>query len=225
MGTIVEFLLLPSTLVIGAGACYMLGLLFKNQIILRLLILIGTGLYIYYYYIAAEQPLWDAIITSVLIGVSNIIGFINLLISQSPRFIAPGQMDLYNMLGGMEPGNFRKLMKIGERRVLLQDEQLTVQGELPTKLFFILEGEVLIDKDGNQFKAGPKVFVGEISMILGSAASASVYLSKGAEIVEWDKQALFKAMAAKDSFRVAVEAIIGKDMAQKVAASSILSKQ
>lgn len=224
MGNVIEFLLQPSSLVIGAGACYMLGLLFKNQIILRILILIGTAFYIYYYYIASNEPLWDAIYTSILIGISNIIGFINLLISQSPRFIAAGQMDLYNMLGGMEPGNFRKLMKIGTRRILNDDEQLTTQDTIPNKLFFILSGEVIVEKNGNKFKAGPRVFIGEISMILGTAASASVYLAKGSELVEWDRDVLFKEMAAKDSFRIAVEAIIGKDMAQKVAASSVITK-
>ena len=224
MGNLTEFLMQPSSLVIGAAACYVLGLLFKNQIVLRILILIGTVLYIYYYYAAADEPLWEAIYTSLLIGASNIVGFINLLISQSPRFISPNQMDLYNMLGGMEPGNFRKLMRIGTRRVLSDDEQLTMQGSVPDKLFFILSGEVLVNKDGNHFKAGPRVFVGEVSMILGTAASASVTLCKGSEMVEWERQMLFKERAAKDSFRIAVEAIIGKDMAQKVAASSVLQK-
>lgn len=221
MGNLLELLAQPGSLVIGAGACYVLGLLFKNQLVLRALILLGTGLYICYYYLAADEPLWNAIYTSVLIGIANIIGFINLLISQSPKFISPGQLDLYSMLGGMEPGNFRKLMKIGNRRFLNQDEQLTVQDTVPDKLFFILSGEVIIDKDGDRFNAGPRVFVGEISIILGTAASASVFLAKGAEIVEWDRSSLFKEMAAKDSFRIAVEAIIGKDMAQKVAASSM----
>ena len=225
MGNLLEFLAQPDSLVIGAGACYVLGLLFKNQITLRALILLGTGLYIGYYYLAADEPLWGAIYTSVLIGLANIIGFINLLISQSPRFIAPGQMDLYTMLGGMEPGNVRKLMKIGNRRRLNDDEQLTVQNEVPDRLFYVLSGEVTIDKDGDRFSAGPQVFVGEISMILGTAASASVFLEKGAEIMEWDRSALFKEMAAKDSFRIAVEAIIGKDMAQKVAASSIVTRK
>lgn len=224
MGNIVELITQPSSLVLGAGACYVLGLLFKNQIILRVLILMGTALYIGYYYIAADEPLWGAIYTSVLIGIANIIGFINLLISQSSRFINPGQMDLYNMLGGMEPGNFRKLMKIGIRRTLEEDEQLTTQNAIPDRLFYVLAGEVVIDKDGNRFKAGPRVFVGEVSMILGTAASASVFLTKGAEIMEWDRDMLFKEMAKKDSFRVAIEAIIGKDMAHKVATSSVISK-
>ena len=222
MENILELLVQPASLVIGAGACYVLGLLFKNQVILRLLILIGTAFYIWYYYIAAEEPLWDAIITSMLIGAANVIGFINLLISQSPRFISSAQMDLYSMLGGMQPGNFRRLMKIGTRRVLDGDEQLTTQNEVPEKLFYILAGEVIVDKDGNRFTAGPRVFVGEISMILGTVASASVYLSKGAEIVEWDRGILFKEMATNDSFRIAVEAVISKDMAHKVAASSVL---
>ena len=225
MGNLLELLAQPDSLVIGAAACYVLGLLFKNQIILRALILLGTALYIGYYYIAADEPLWGAIYTSVLIGIANIIGFINLIISQSPRFISASQMDLYTMLGGMEPGNFRKLMKIGNRRILDSEEQLTAQGTIPEKLFYVLSGEVIIDKDGNRFSAGPRVFVGEISIILGTTASASVFLSKGAEVVEWDRNTLFKAMAAKDSFRVAVEAVIGKDMAQKVAASSITTRE
>ena len=222
MGNILELLIQPASLVIGAGGCYVLGLLFKNQVILRLLILIGTVFYIWYYYIAAQEPLWDAIITSMLIGAANVVGFINLLISQSPRFISSSQMDLYSMLGGMQPGNFRRFMKIGTRRILDGDEQLTTQNEVPEKLFYILAGEVTVDKDGNRFTAGPRVFVGEISMILGTVASASVYLSKGAEIVEWDRGVLFKKMATNDGFRIAVEAVISKDMAHKVAASSVL---
>lgn len=71
--------------------------------------------------------------------------------------------------------------------ILDSDEQLTTQGTVPEKLFYILSGEVLIDKDGNRFNAGPRVFVGEISIILGTPASASVFLAKGAEIVEWNR--------------------------------------
>ena len=44
-----------------AAICYALGLITRDQIVLRILIFLGTLFYIAYYYFVPSIPLWDAI--------------------------------------------------------------------------------------------------------------------------------------------------------------------
>ncbi|MEN0041309.1 MAG: hypothetical protein AAF764_08210, partial [Pseudomonadota bacterium] len=68
MSALVAFLTDPNSLAHAAAGFYALGLLTRNQILLRLLILFGTGFYIAYYYLAPSMPLWEAIIWSCILG-------------------------------------------------------------------------------------------------------------------------------------------------------------
>ena len=56
----------PGLLAWAAGGLYAVGYLVINQVILRILVLFGTGFYIWYYAVVADVPLWDAILASIL---------------------------------------------------------------------------------------------------------------------------------------------------------------
>ena len=60
-------------------------------------------------------------------------------------------------------------------------------------------------------------FVGEVSFLTGNPASASTYLDQEGDVLEWDVDAL-KRRADRDArFRLALDAVITLDLAQKVA--------
>ena len=61
-----------STLIHLGALLYILGFLVRDELLLRLLVLGGSGLYILYYFLFPATPLWDAIITSLILGVANI---------------------------------------------------------------------------------------------------------------------------------------------------------
>ncbi len=71
-----SFSLDASLLIHFATLGYVLGFLFKKQLVLRMLVLVSTVLYIIYYYYFPAQPLWAAIMGSSLIMLANIIGTI-----------------------------------------------------------------------------------------------------------------------------------------------------
>jgi len=64
---------------------YVLGFLFRDELWLRGLLFVGTIFYIIYYYYAASNPLWDAILTSSILGVVNV-AMIGVVIWERTKF-------------------------------------------------------------------------------------------------------------------------------------------
>ncbi len=158
---------------------YVLGFLFKNQIVLRVLVMVATVLYIIYYYTFPVEPLWGAILGSLLIMIANITGLLRLLYDKLPLRISPEYMRVYANLKGLQPGEFRHLMKLSKLKTAEEDTQLTVHNEKPDALYYIVKGNPIASKGDHQFPIASSKFVGEVSFILNSVASASVVLPKG----------------------------------------------
>ncbi|MEM6303559.1 MAG: cyclic nucleotide-binding domain-containing protein [Pseudomonadota bacterium] len=214
-----EFVFSPEFLVYAAGACYVLGLLIINQVVLRLLILTGTAFYLVYYATVAATPLWEAIYISLLIALSNVYGLASLLARQSHLAIPRAHQDIYGHFPGLPPGDFRTLMRYGKRRVTDTDLPLTHEGTPLTKMYYIIDGDMLVMKGGDQFRVPPGVFVGEVAYLTGQRASASTRLRAGSEYIEWNAVDLRTASARSLRFKMALEASLSQDLAHKVARS------
>ena len=204
-------------LVFLAAAIQATALLFRGQIKIRILLLIGSMVYLIYYMIAAKEPLWEAMIATCAMSIANIYGLGSILLRNRVKFIPADQHALYSMFCGVEPGEFRTLMKYGHIRKLQHEEFLTITGKVPDNLFFIIEGEIEIEKDNTRFSISPRHFIGEVSLMLGSAASASVSLKAGSKIVEWSREKLLHDMAHNVQLKSAIETLLSRDMAKKVA--------
>jgi len=83
----------------------------------------------------------------------------------------------------------------------------------------VVDGSPQATKNGQSFKVRDEMFIGEISFILHRPASACVILPAGSTYVRWDKARLRAAMARDPQFGQALEALISRDMARKVADS------
>lgn len=214
-----ETLISPQMLVYVAGAFYVLGLLIINQIVLRLMVLAGTGFYLIYYSTIAAEPLWEAIYISLLIGAANIIGLAGLLARQSHLALPRAHRDIYHHFPGLPPGDFRTLLRLAERRVAEDDIILTTENTVLNKLYYVIDGHTIVLKQGDQFNVPAKTFVGEVAYLSGEMASASTMLTKGSEYLEWSAPALHQASARSVRFKMALEAVLSLDLAAKVARS------
>lgn len=206
----------PGVLAYAGGAFYVVGLVIINQVVLRLLVLIGTAVYVVYYATVATTPLMDAIYVSLLIGAGNLIGLFSLLARRSRLMIPRGYADVFDVMPPLPPGDFRALMRLGQRRRLRHDEVLTREGDPGQKLCFVISGKTHLHKDGASFTAPPLSFVGEIAFLTGQPYSATAWVPAGAEILEWDGQGLARLCARSPRFRLALEAAISVDLARKV---------
>ena len=205
------------TLVLLAGLTYVLGYLTINQVILRLLILLGTGFYIWYYAVAAQEPLWTAIWTSLAIGAATLLGLIALIGRNSPLMIPKSDRDIYPQFHGMVPGDFRALVRMGRRYVVDQDTVMTTEGSPVEKLHFVTRGAMDAEKKGVAFTLPPQIFVGEVAFMMERDSSATTILKAGSEVIEWDVEKLKRKSRRSTRFKLALEAVISRDLALKVA--------
>jgi len=206
-----------------AVAFYVMGFLFRDQIVLRSLVLSGSACYVIYYFIVSDAPLWDAILATTLIMASTAYGLISLLLSRSKLAVPRAQMpvlDAMESFGRLEPGLFRRLMDCGDRRVASAETPLTREGVPPEALAFLVSGGMRIRKgDVDLVLPGP-CFVGEVGWMLGTPASADVAAVPGSDYVLWPRDDLRRAMRRNPRLETALDALVAHDMARKVAAAA-----
>ncbi|MEM6891337.1 MAG: cyclic nucleotide-binding domain-containing protein [Pseudomonadota bacterium] len=207
----------PGLLAYLAGGFYVLGLVFINQVVLRLLVLIGTGVYVLYYATAAETPLMEAIYVSLLIGVANVIGLMSLYARHSRLSIPRGFADIYTRFPPLPPGDFRILIKLARRYDVTDEKILTLEGQPGKKLYYVVSGATHVRKGDTEFSLPPDLFLGEIAFLTGQPSSATSWLTAGANVLEWDFADLQRRCARSSRFKMALEAAISIDLAGKVA--------
>lgn len=207
----------PGTLVIIAAALQAFAHLVTHQLGLRVLLLCGTILYLTYYFIALDTPLWPAIFATSAIGITTVYGLIRLLINRSRFLMSADEIAILNRFPGLEPGVFRRLLKLGHIRPLLSDEPLAIEGEVPEKLFYLLSGNVKVTKSQTDFEVSDSTFIGEVSMVNDIAATATVSGIPNTLVIEWDRRTLAARMAKDHHLRLAVEGLFTRDLARKLA--------
>ena len=205
-----------SVLVFTATALQALGLLFQKQIILRLLVLTGSCVYVAYY-LAQALPLWDAAIGSALIALANLIGLGMLLYSRLPIGMNEREREVYEALGTLEPGMFRLLMRHGTLHDTNEPVELTAEGRRPEQLHYVFRGSTQLIKGVTSFRIRERVFIGEIGWLMKAPASATAMLPEGGVFVSWDMQRLNAVCARRPAFRQALDLLISRDLACKVA--------
>lgn len=210
-------MLFSDFLVLAAAGMFVLGYLIINQIILRTMLLIGTALYIWYYAVVDNAPLWPAIWASVATGSANLIGMLGLIYRRSAQAIPKKFRDIYPHFDVLPPGDFRKLMKATNRVVRPAGYRLTTAGTTVDTLYYIIDGAVEVEKFNSSFSIPKNTFVGEVAYLTGNPASASTFLASDTLVLEWQVTKLKRCATRDPRFRLALDAMISLDLAGKVA--------
>ena len=211
----------PALYARAALVFYVAGMLVRDGLWLRVLLLLGTGFYILYYFTIGDTPLWDAIFASAMIGVANFFTLFRILIERTTLGMTPERKALFAHFPTMTPGQFRKVMRAGQVRTVDQPEQLVREGEVPSALFYVLGGPIYLDRGGRRIEIQSNIFIGEISFIQGKAtnATATVDLGTGAQFVQWDRARLYKILERSQPLSNALTALFNRDMSYKLTQS------
>lgn len=206
----------PDIWVALAGALYTIGYLIINQVMLRLVMMVGSFFYIAYYATVSDAPLWGAIWGSILMISTNIIGLCALYLRNTQAFMPKSAGDLYSLFEPIRPGDFRALMRLGKRKVIFKETIISREGEPIDELFFIISGTAQVLKRRNAFPVPGPVFVGEVAYLLEANSAATTIVPAGTEMIVWDVAKLRKAISRKPRLKLALDAVISKDLAMKV---------
>jgi Cyclic nucleotide-binding domain len=206
----------PHLIHVGA-VLYLVCFLFRDQILLRSFAIAGDFAYTAFYFTAASQPLWEAIAWIIPnMGINMIMIFL-ILRDRRMTTLSDDEMSLFQNLRGLNPGQFRRLMKLGQWEKTNTPKTLTEEGKPLQNLYYVLRGDVQIKKGDRNIKVEPTVFIGELAYLRKKPATATVSVAANAVIVSWTHADLERATAKDQGLNTALGILLSNDMAEKVA--------
>jgi hypothetical protein len=217
MESVFSHIFVGENLVHIAAAIYLAGFLFRDQIMLRGLVIVGDFVYTAYYLFAPAEPLWGGALWSVVFIVVNTVMISRIIADRAHFGLSDDELRLFRKLDTMTPGEFRRFMRMGGWRTAAAPTVLTQENKPVECLYFILDGTATIEKSGRTTPIDAGVFIGEIAFLLTQPASATVTVAPHSRYVVWDAGALRRMLIRSPSLRIAFNAALNRDMAMKVA--------
>lgn len=209
-----------TALLIHIGALfYIVAFLIRDEMKLRLLVLSGSVFYMLYYYLFPDSPLWDAILTTVILTVANLVVLFRIVLERSVFALSDEEKRLFKAFEGFSPGQFRQLLKIAEWHTAQSSTVLTTENQSLSKLYFVHDGPVHAKKGPHKFTLGAGNFIGEIAFVLKGRPTADVIAPSGTQYVEWNSAEINRLMAKSSAFENAMMALLSRDLADKLATS------
>lgn len=211
----VEYLY-PGGLVHVGAVLYLVCFLFRNQILLRGFAIAGDVVYMIYYFVATAQPLWEAIWWSIpAIAINIVMIYLILHDSRMPR-LKDDELLLFRKLERLTPGQFKKLLKGIVWQKSAASTQLTEEGQRPDALYFVLKGDVSMEKRGVRRAIPSSTFIGEVAYLQNGPASARVDVSGESVIAKWPHQFLVRLFEKDHDLKHAFTAMMANDLASKL---------
>jgi hypothetical protein len=216
----VQALFVKENIVHVAAALYLVGFLFRGQIMLRTFVIAGDLVYISYFYFAPEVPLWGGVFWSAVFMLVNLAMIARVVADRTSFPMSGEERQLFNLLGTLTPGEFRQLIRLARWRTATARTVLAEENRPLAELHYVLDGQIAVEKSGSAPRQlGPHTFIGEVAFLLHQPASATVTVDAGARYVTCDRAALCREQLRAPSLAVALSAALNRDMAAKVARS------
>ncbi|WP_159089073.1 cyclic nucleotide-binding domain-containing protein [Tateyamaria sp. Alg231-49] len=200
------------------------GFLVRDELMLRVLMIIGTFCDIVFY-VLQSPSIWGAVMTNTVLVVINASLIIIIVFERSILFMTKTDRRVFEQFMTLSPGQFRWVNRRARWRIADRRSVLLQEGEASNALFFINAPTYTVEKQGVSYTAKGPAFVGEIMLLQGGVASATVVAPKGAIYAEWDAHKLRCAMRKNRSLGNALMARFGHDLADKVRYSVPLPQQ
>lgn len=134
----------------------------------------------------------------------------------------PREQDaLYRQVfASMRRRDFLLLWEMGETRAI-EGRQLIRAGEKQRELVLLMDGEVIVRKDGHELaRLGRGSFVAEMSFVTGDAASADVIADGTVRARVWPQEKLARLEQLNPLLMIKLQKILSRDLSSKVKAAN-----
>ena len=191
------------------------GFMVRDELMLRVLVFSSTFFDIAFYMLQSPS-IWGAVLTnSVMVGI-NLVMILIIITERSSMFMSAQDRLVFQHFRTLTPGQFRRVNRMAKWRVTEGEEVLLREGERSDELFFINSDAFFVVKQGQRYDARGPAFAGEIMLLQGGVASATVLVPEGAVVARWNAERLRQAMHKNRPLENALIARFGHDLADKV---------
>lgn len=211
----------PSWLIYIGAALLLIAYGIRDELRLRVMIIVATFAYIAYYWILPSGPLWEPIITSVLMVGVNFWVLGQIMLERTTFRLSDDEKQLFDAFENLSPGQFRRILQLAHwhRADDPDGTLLTREAEPSGSLFYIFAGIISVEKHGRQFRLPEGNFVGEVAYVLNRKTSATTVAPEAVRYVEWDSDALRALGRRHPNLSNALNALLTRDLAKKLNAS------
>ena len=192
--------------------------LMKDIVSLRLIAIISSILGIVYNFFVADEPLWLVISWLGIFIIINSFQIIHVFLE--PRMIKLSGKELNirnNFFQELSLTQFNKIIKLSNTQTVAKNSYILKKNQPVLELRLILSGEVSIEEKGraiSSLKAG--AFIGEVSFMSGSRATADVRTLEETSVISWNQSNLRRLLIANPSLHLLFNQIINSDLAKKL---------
>jgi hypothetical protein len=217
MQGLAEFVLVKENIVHAGATLCLIALLFRDQLALRAFLIAGDTIYILYYFFAPAIPLWGGIFWSSVYILTNAVMISRIIFDRTNFALNDDEYALFSHLAVLTPGEFRRMMRLSQWHTATEPVVLTTEDQPVDRIYFVLAGDIALEKSGRAISVGPLTFIGEIAFLLSRPATATVRVGPGARYVSWDSASLRRLLFRVPALRIAFDGALNRDMALKVA--------
>ena len=195
------------------------SMLMRSMNWLRFLAILAGAVSAVYYWVLDDyvSMFWESLFSLVNLAQLALLQIEN----RRGSFSDEEKMFIKTCLVGIESAYARKLMKLGAWIEVHEGATLITQGTCPLHLKFLVSGGARIEKDGQlvgRVKAGD--FLGEMSFLTRSKASASVIATEPTRYLAFERMALSEHLAKNQVVRHAIEASFNVNLVDKLTKTS-----
>ena len=195
-----------------------LSFLLKEMLWLRAITILSATLCIVFNYFAASEPMWVPIYWNAALAGVNIFQIAVLLLERQEVFLNEKEKWLHShVFSNFTPGEFRRLLKAAESRSPQNGKTLIIEGDEDGDLLLIIRGTCSVDLS-EDFKAPLNIgdFVGEMGLLTGKAASATVIAQEDVEYLAWKRSTLQRLLNRTPSLQAAMRHTLSYHLTEKI---------
>ncbi|MEM7285044.1 MAG: cyclic nucleotide-binding domain-containing protein [Actinomycetota bacterium] len=206
---------LDTALINLAYVIYVASALVRSLVPLRLTLLAASCAFIAYG-IAGDEP--SVVLWNVAFGVFSIWELIRIRREQRPVLMEEDQRAAYDaVFHQLSEQDFDRLWRSSTHERHGQEVTLTHQGIEVHDLMLVTGGTATVHIDGRMVATiGRHMFVGEMTLVSGGPASATVITNQGTEIRRWSHGALDGIQEAKPELATRLWQILSRDLSLKM---------
>lgn len=161
---------------------------------------------------------WEVIFVAVNVGQLAILWYY----ARRHRFAEHESHFADSMPASVDRRSIRRLLKLAHLRSAEPGETLTTEGALVDELMFIAEGVVQIEREGRIVAVcGPGDFLGEMSFVSGSPASATAVVARPLRYLAFNQMRLRNALEGDSELKQAMDASFNRNLVGKLAKSGM----
>lgn len=203
-------------ILVHVGASIILiGYAIRDQIVLRLMVVIGTLFYVAYY-LSMDTPLWSSLMWNALFISINIFMVIKLYRDRIVGKMSYNEQTLFRFLHNLNPGEFRKIRNAGYIATTDSKSRICDKSKNNNHLYLILDGAAEVLLPNKNVILGAGAFIGEISFLKRGKTTADVYLLPNTTFMVWEYDDLEELFRKNQHIKNCINYLIAQDVTRKL---------